>query len=83
MPRAKPSDYEPCPACGGRRWRGKRLPVCDTCEDKHVTKGWHLVHYNLRLSNASIVVMSAVHAAIIADVRERIASTSSPAPYRR
>lgn len=82
MPRAKPTDYETCPACGGRRWRGLPLPVCDSCNAR-LPREWTHLHLHLRVSNASLTVMQAVNAALVADMRERLESAASPRPFRR
>lgn len=80
--RPKPTDYEPCPACGGRRWLGLKLPICDAC-NASLPHEWTRLHLHLRLTNASEAVMCAVNAALVADCRERIASAAHPRPFRR
>lgn len=83
MPRTSAFDYEPCPACGGRRWRGLVIPVCDPCADHVVDPAWLTLRSRLVRSNASLAVMAPFDQALVADCKERIASKASPHPHRR
>jgi hypothetical protein len=79
---SNPTDYEPCPVCGLRRWRGLVLPICETCSRHYLSAEWHALHTRLHLSGASISVMLAVNAAMLADVRELIESANHHRPFR-
>lgn len=82
MPRAKSTDYDTCPACGGRRWKGLTIPVCDNCRKGHLDDDWLDLRYRLRRDNASSHVINLLDAVIIADIQEDIADAASPNPIR-
>lgn len=84
MPRANAHDYEPCPACGLRRWKGLRHPVCGRCEMTVLDQAWLDMRQRLVSDNASVEVLTALDKAIIADCRDSLASAAgAPRPYRR
>lgn len=83
MPRAKSTDYEPCPACGGRRWRGLLHPVCDRCARTVLDQAWLKLRSRLTRSNASVAVLTPFDQAMIADCKEILESRRSPKPFRR
>lgn len=83
MPRAKSTDYEPCPACGGRRWKGLRHPVCGRCEMTVLDQAWLDMRQRLVSDNASVAVLAPFDQALVADCRETLDSNSSRKPYRR
>jgi hypothetical protein len=83
MPRTSAFDYEPCPACGGRRWRGHQIPLCDACVSNVLDPAWLTLRSRLIHSNASLSVMVPFDQALVADCKERLASKASPNPHRR
>lgn len=83
MPRAKSTDYEPCPACGGRRWKGLRHPVCDRCARTVLDQAWLDMRARLVRDNATLAVLVPFDAALVADCKETLESQQSPCPFRR
>ena len=78
-----PHDYEPCPACGGRRWKGLRHPVCDRCTRTVLDQAWLDLRAILVRDNASLAVLTPFDQALVADCREAWDSKAATRPYRR
>ena len=82
-----PADYEPCPAgCGGQRWRGADLPVCDACSIvalSPLSHLWSMLRNRLVRDNASLDVLNPFDQALIAECKESLQSAASERPLRR
>lgn len=84
MPRqSKALDYEPCPACGLRRWKGLQHPVCGRCEITVLNQAWLYLRESLVCDNASIDVLAVFDKALVADCKELLHSAANGKPYRR
>ena len=83
MPLTNAHDYEPCPACGGRRWKGLVVPVCNPCEFNVLDRRWLLLRRQLAADNASVAVLALFDKAMVADCKEILESQRTPRPYRR
>ena len=78
-----PQRYEACGACGGVRFRGLALPVCDHCIMHYMDPAWQRMRERLTADNASLDVLIKVDAAIVADCKEIIGSANSARPFRK
>lgn len=83
MPRAKSTDFDQCPVCLGKRFKGSTLPVCDSCAAHQVSSLFLALRQNLRSDNASGTVIQMLESAMIADAKEKLLDAQHIKPFRR
>lgn len=83
MPRSKATDYDTCPICQGRRWKGHSLPVCDRCVIELIDAEFLSLRRRLKADNASGTVINLLDQAMIEDAKETLKEATYEVKIRR
>ena len=65
-------DFDTCPICQGRRFKGRSLPICKRCEETLVHVDFLRLRTTLKADNASGSVIQLLDAAMILDAKEAL-----------
>lgn len=83
MSRVTSKDFDKCPVCDGRRFKGSTLPVCDRCVIELIDAEFLSLRRRLKADNASGTVINLLDQAMIEDAKETLQEATYEVKIRR